>query len=165
MCEIAASMLLQYLIILNAYAEDKTVVFSLRGKLYLTPALRAVYLQGNPMGVGAKQQKITNMWVTDRYTFACITALPLRPMSHYTLTTMKGTSTSSPSSSDAITSTRKCLTWGAIGFLLTCSTSLLNFMGNLSSLWRANDMSCTPVVPEDECSSPSSFRQMRSRAC
>jgi hypothetical protein len=29
MCEIAASMLLQYLLILNAYAEDKAVVFSL----------------------------------------------------------------------------------------------------------------------------------------
>jgi hypothetical protein len=44
------------------------------------------------------------------------------------------TSTSSPSSSDTITSTIRCLTCGGICFLLTCSTKWLNHIGSLSSL-------------------------------
>ncbi len=44
------------------------------------------------------------------------------------------TSTSSPSSSDAMTSTRKWVTCAGTGFLVTCSTSALNFIGNRSSL-------------------------------
>lgn len=54
-------------------------------------------------------------------------------------TTMNGTSTSSPSSSDTITSTSKWLTWGRSGFLLTFSTSLLNFMASLSWLCESNE--------------------------
>lgn len=45
------------------------------------------------------------------------------------------TSTSSSFSSETITSTIKYFTWAGIGFLLTVSTSLLNFIGRRSSLY------------------------------
>ena len=45
------------------------------------------------------------------------------------------TSTSSPSSSEAMTSTIKKVTWEGTCFLLTCSTRRVKFIGCLSSLW------------------------------
>jgi hypothetical protein len=80
--------------------------------------------------------------------FTCSFTLPQT----YLRTTMKGTcingqnrkwclekqlrmrtSTSSPSWSDAMTSTRKWVTCAGTGFLVTSSTSALNFIGNRSS--------------------------------
>jgi hypothetical protein len=117
--------------------------------------------------------------------FTCSSALPQT----YLRTTMKGTcingrnrkrclekqlrmrtSTSSPSSSDAMTSTTKWVTCAGTGFLVTCSTSALNFIGNRSSLC-AKDKECqnsyiraTTIVSCQHCA-PSSFQRMNSRAC
>lgn len=77
------------------------------------------------------------------------------------LTTMNGTSTSSPSSSETMTSTIRCFAWGGRGFLLTCSTSLLNFMGKRSSLYGNWWVLRKRLF---EFNSPSSFRRTSSKA-
>ena len=91
------------------------------------------------------------------------------------------TSTSSPSTSVAITSTTKCVTCAGMGFLVTCSTSELNFIGSRSSLCgnEHDHELATVLAPQPQHpvhraqpyagtanrNAPSFCRQTSSRAC
>ena len=75
------------------------------------------------------------------------------------------TSTSSPSSSEAITSTTKCVTCAGTGFLVTCSTSELNFIGSRSSLCgnKHDRELATVLAPQPAAASGAQNAQPHSR--